>query len=79
MTSANRQVARYIPIDREQLRWDEFSVEDLIDLHHPARLIWALSARFDLWAFDHASKSLPGEAGRPGWEPRLLVSVWLYG
>ena len=54
-------------------------MDALIDEHHPARSIWELSERFDLKRFEEAIKTRQGEAGRPCWPARILVSVWVYG
>jgi len=53
-------------------------LESLIDGNHPARTIWTLSERFDLKRFEERVKTREGEAGRPCWPARLLVSVWVY-
>lgn len=67
-----------IAVDRSQVRWTEFDLESLIDEHHPARAIWELSESFDLKRFEEDVKTREGEAGRPCWPARLLVSVWIY-
>lgn len=60
------------------MRWTEFDLDGLIDAHHPARTIWELSEKFNLKRFEEGVKTRQGEAGRPCWSPRLLVSVWVY-
>jgi transposase len=70
---------KYIPINREQMQWMSVDLEQLIPADHKARAIWDLSGTLDLSAFEQHAKSKEGEVGRPGWSPRLLVSVWLYG
>ena len=67
-----------IQLDRSQTRWAEFDLEALIDEQHPARTIWELSEKFDLKRFEEGVKTIEGEAGRPCWPARLLVSVWVY-
>lgn len=69
---------KHIIVDRSQVRWAEFDLEALIDEHHPARSIWQLSERFDLKRFEERIKTRQGEAGRPCWPARVLVSVWVY-
>lgn len=70
---------KLVAIDRKQLCWREVDLENLIEANHPARTIWELSGRFNLSAFEAKQKSREGEAGRPCWPARLLVSVWVYG
>ena len=67
-----------IALDRSQTRWAAFDLESLIGETHPARIIWEVSGRFDLKRFEEKRKTREGEAGRPCWPARLLVSVWIY-
>jgi transposase len=69
---------RTIFIDRAQTRFGEIDVESLIELDHPARLVWEVTGQFDLRRFEINQKSREGNAGRPCWPARLLVSVWVY-
>ncbi len=70
---------KYHQIDRSQVRWEKFDVEELIPQNHPARVIWQVSGKFDFSRFEQTKKSLEEEAGRPCWPPRLLASIWIYG
>lgn len=54
-------------------------MDGVIDEYHPARTIWELSEKFDLQGFEEGVKTRQGDAGRPCWSARLLVSVWIYG
>ncbi len=45
---------------------------------HKVRAIWDLTGQLDLSGFTRKIESFEGEAGSPGWDPRLLLSVWLY-
>ena len=76
-SAAERQI-KTIYLDRSQTRWAVFDLESLIDQQHPARTIWELSGRFDLTRFEEGVKTRQGEAGRPCWPARLLVSLWVY-
>jgi transposase len=69
---------RYEVINREQLSWRRVDVERLIGEEHPARAIWEFVGRLDLSRYTEAARALEGKAGRPGWEPRLLISLWVY-
>lgn len=66
-------------IDREQLCWRPIDIERLIGAEHPARAVWEFIGRLDLSPYQEEARAVEGKAGRPGWEPRLLVSLWVYG
>jgi transposase len=70
---------KLIAVDRRQVCLRMVDLEELIEANHPARAIWELSGRFDVSEFEATQKSREGEAGRPCWPARLLVSVWVYG
>jgi transposase len=70
---------KYKRIDRSQTSWQVLDYEHLIGPDHPARIIWELAGKMSLERFAEGYKTREGEAGRPCWEPRLLVSVWVYG
>jgi transposase len=53
-------------------------VDELIPADHKARAIWELAGRLELERFAETVKTVAGSAGRPAWDPRLLVSVWVY-
>jgi transposase len=53
-------------------------VDRLVEEDHPVRAIWAFVSRLDLSAFYAPIKAVEGVAGREAWDPRLLVSVWVY-
>ena len=69
---------RYEVIDRGQLCWRRVDVERLIGEEHPARAIWEFVGKLDLSRYNEEARALEGKAGRPGWEPRLLISLWVY-
>lgn len=71
--------ARLKRIDREQSYWGQVDIENLIGQDHVARAIWELSGTLDLAAFLESNKSVEGRAGAERTDPRLLVSVWVYG
>jgi len=70
---------RFIAIDRQQCVLRPLDVEALIGEEHVARTLWKFLGTVDLSAFTVEPKAVDGHAGRPGWEPRLLIAVWLYG
>src|SRR3974390_2771447 len=65
-------------INRSQLSWQMLDVERLIEEDHPARAIWELSGRLKLDGFYAPIEAVEGSAGRTPWDPRLLVSLWIY-
>ena len=69
---------RVKPVDRSQLSWQMLDVERLIEPEHPARAIWELVGRVKLEGFYAPIAAVEGTAGRPPWDPRLLVSLWIY-
>jgi hypothetical protein len=69
---------RVKPVDRSQLTWQMLDVERLIDPEHPARAIWELVGRLKLEGFYASIEAVEGTAGRTPWDPRLLVSLWIY-
>lgn len=69
---------RYEAIDREQLCWRPIDIERLIGPEHAARAVWEFVGGLDLSSYQEQARAVEGRAGRPGWDPRLLVSVWVY-
>jgi transposase len=69
LRSANREPLKVVSID----------VDQLIPPAHKARAIWYLTGKMDLSAFFLGLSSVAGGRGRRPWDPRLLLSVWLYG
>jgi transposase len=53
-------------------------VEELIAADHKARAIWQLVEMMDLSRFCEPLRTTVGCSGRSAWDPRLLVSVWVY-
>jgi len=64
--------------NREQLKVVTIDVDQLIPATHKARAIWYLTGKMDLSAFFEGLSSVAGGRGRRPWDPRLLLSVWLY-
>jgi transposase len=65
-------------VDRTQLSWQMLDAERLIEQDHPARAIWELTGRLKLGGFYAPIEAVEGGAGRTPWDPRLLVSLWIY-
>jgi len=65
-------------VNRQQMILRAVDVEKLIEPDHPARAIWELVGRLDLSAFRAGIEVVEGEAGRPAFDPQLLISLWIY-
>ena len=65
-------------VNRQQMILRAVDVEKLIEPEHTARAIWELVGWLDLSGFTAAIESVEGEAGRPAYDPRLLISLWIY-
>jgi len=65
-------------INRQQLLLRPVEVEKLVDLDHPVRAIWELVGGLNLEPFYVEIESVEGVAGRPVWDPRSLISLWIY-
>lgn len=70
--------ARIKPVDRSQMMMRPVDVEGLIEEDHPARAIWEFVGQLDLNSYQEPIQAVEGVAGRPVWDPRLLISVWIY-
>ena len=69
---------RYAAVVRDQSKFQVTTTDELVDLDHPVRGIWALASRMD-WS-SHAAGVLSDarDPGRPALPPALLGSLWLY-
>ena len=74
---SNREV-RLKNVNRQQMILRAVDVEKLIELDHAARAIWELLGGLDLSGFRAEIDSVEGEAGRPAYDPQLLISLWIY-
>lgn len=65
-------------VDRSQLLLRTIDVERLIDEDHPARAVWEFVGQLDLSRYREQVGSVSGTAGRPAFDPQLMVSLWVY-
>lgn len=65
--------------ERLQVTMNVGCVDDLIPAKHQARVIWRVVETVDLSGFCEPIKAREGVCGRDTTDPKLLVSVWLYG
>jgi transposase len=76
--STVRRIVKLRTVDRQQTMLATIYVEELIAADHKARAIWQLVGNMDLSRFVEPLRTTQGSAGRPAWDPQLLVSVWVY-
>lgn len=69
---------RFVYVNRQQLVMRTVDVEELIEANHPARAIWEFLGRLDLSQFSEGIQAYEGERGRAAYDPRLLISLWIY-
>ena len=65
-------------VERQQVMMATICAEQLISADHKARAIWRLVGKMDLSRFMEPLRTTRGCAGRPAWDPHLLISVWVY-
>jgi transposase len=65
-------------VNRNQWCWHAVDVERLVGPDHLVRAIWELVGRLDLSRYTRTVKALQGVAGRDAYDPRLLISLWIY-
>lgn len=78
VAGAEERERRLKRVNRQQMVLRAVDVEKLIEADHAARAIWELVGRLDLRGFRAAIESVEGEAGRPAFDPQLLISLWIY-
>jgi transposase len=76
--SAGKVIPKLRTVNRAQMVMANISVEKLIPADHKTRAIWESAGRLELDRFEESLKTQAGSAGRAAWDPRLLVSVWVY-
>ncbi|MFI5095274.1 MAG: transposase [Candidatus Acidiferrales bacterium] len=64
-------------VNRNQLLLQTVDVDKLVERDHLVRAIWELTGRLDLIGFTADVGSIEGVAGRPAFDPRLLISLWV--
>lgn len=75
---SNLGAPRLLKINRRQLVLRSIDVENLVGAEHEVRAIWELVGRLDLERFYDSIESKDGVAGRAAYDPRLLISIWIY-
>ena len=77
-TAAEEPKVRCMLIERKQLLLRAVDVEKLVDEQHEVRAIWEMVGNLDLQAYYAEIGAVQGEAGRPVWDPKVLISLWIY-
>ena len=65
-------------INRKQLLLRPVDVERLVPEEHEVRAIWEFTGPLDLTAYYQVIHAVEGKAGCSAFDPRLLISIWLY-
>ena len=53
------------------------SLDELLPPEHPARDVWQFVETLDLSSLIEQVRSVPGNAGAPAIDPKILMSLWL--
>lgn len=69
---------RFQPGNRNQLMWRPVEGEKLGEPDPWVRAIWELAGQLDRKRYSADVGSVKGVAGRPPFDPRLLLSLWVY-
>ena len=75
---AGHGALRLVYAQREQVEFQVVCLEDLLDGDHPARQVWAFVERQDTSAFEAKIVSFMDRPGRPAFDPKVLLAIWLY-
>jgi transposase len=63
--------------DRRQVLLEPVCLEERLPPEHPARAIWAVVEKLDLFRFEAPILARGEQPGRAATDPRLLVALWL--
>lgn len=69
---------RLLHANRFQQEFRGESLDELLPPEHEARDVWAFVERLDLSELLAKIKSVPGVAGAPAVDPRILVAIWMF-
>ena len=74
----DRQKARVQRARRDQLEMREVDLESSIPSDHRARMVWTFVEGLDLGPLYAEIKAVETHPGRPGIDPLILMTLWLY-
>src|SRR6266542_503692 len=72
------RVVRCKAVERNQLLLRPVDVERRVGEEHAVLAIWELVQKLALEPCYTEIGALQGEAGRPAWDPKVLISLWIY-
>lgn len=68
---------RLLYANRCQGEFRDDSLDQLLPPEHPVRALWQFVETLDLSAIVATIRALPGQAGAPAIDPRILMALWL--
>ena len=74
----DRPLVRVQRAMRDQLELREVDLESLIPADHRARMVWSFVEGLDLGPLYAEIKTVETQPGRPGIDPPILMTLWLY-
>jgi len=74
-----RAAPRLRPLDRQRRVPAPAEVDQLVPADHSVRAIWAFVCRLDLTLWLDRIRAVAGKAGRPPWDPRIGIALWVWG
>lgn len=63
---------------RNQVEFQECSLDELLPEDHPARIVWNYVEELDLSSVYSEIQAVEGGPGHPPADPRILFALWLY-
>lgn len=66
------------PVNRKQYFMETANLEDMVSEDDPVRAIWAFVEQLDLSSYYNKIKSRINEPGSPAYDPKMLLSMWIY-
>lgn len=75
---SKRPSARLVYADRRQILLRPSDLESLLPADHRARVVWGFVSKLDLSAFHERIASREGAAGRPSFDPAVVLTLWIF-
>lgn len=63
---------------RNQVEFQECSLDELLPEDHPARIVWEYVCGLDLSELERRIQAVEGGPGQAPADPRILLALWLY-
>jgi len=77
-TEEMRPPVRLVHADRKQILMRPCDLDSLLGEDHRARVVWEFISKLDLAGFHEQVRSREGGAGRPAFDPAVLLTLWVY-